>query len=230
MNVEGTNGDQVVHQFERPALGSVWAGWRLTDKIECTMATPHRRRLAGLVATTLLAACGTVEPSPTLQLSGPGRTLSETLPPSAPETPSPTPNLTLADAEGCPVTQPSTAPPEIGDRLFGSRNAYGNDDLWVGGLPHDGILGMSQEDVDSDEDLGTKLGWWRNVRGHVEISGRRRDAPAPPLVGRGSDGFGTIGFQSSGIHFPTQGCWEITGSVGESELTFVMFVFVQPNA
>jgi len=83
--------------------------------------------------------------------------------------------------------------------------------------------------VENDRDLGTKLGWWRNVPGQVEINGRRLDAPAPPLVGRGSDGYGTIGFQASGVHFPTQGCWEITGSIGESELTFVIFVFVARN-
>ena len=90
-------------------------------------------------------------------------------------------------------------------------------------------MGMSEESVDSDGALGTKLGWWRNVPGHVEISGRRLDAPAPPLSGEASPGLLSTGFQSSGVHFPTQGCWEITGSIGDSELTFVMFVFVQPT-
>jgi hypothetical protein len=38
------------------------------------------------------------------------------------------------------------------------------------------------------------------------------------------DGYGTHGFQSSGVYFPTEGCWEVTGTVGGSSLTFVTFV------
>jgi hypothetical protein len=43
------------------------------------------------------------------------------------------------------------------------------------------------------------------------------------------DGYGEIGFQSSGIIFPTPGCWEITAQVGVSRLTFVTLV-VPPDA
>ena len=32
------------------------------------------------------------------------------------------------------------------------------------------------------------------------------------------------GFQASGVHFPTEGCWEVTGRVAMTTLTFVMFV------
>lgn len=166
-----------------------------------------------------------------LPTATPGRSVPETPSPAATETPSPTPNLTLADADGCAVTQPTTTPPEIGDRLFGSGSAYGNDDLWVGGLGQDGIMGFDEGAVHGDGSIGTKLGWWRNVPGTVVISGRRLDAPAPPLSARASEeGYPTIGFQPSGVSFPTQGCWEVTGTVGESELTFVTFVFVRGEA
>lgn len=132
--------------------------------------------------------------------------------------------LTSAASVACPITQPTTTPAEIGDRLFGSTSAYGNDDLWVGGLGQDGILAVDNSVVHKDGSIGAKLGWWRNVPGNVVISGRRLDAPAPPLVGRGSDGYGITGFQASGVLFPTEGCWEVTGRVGESALTFVIFV------
>jgi hypothetical protein len=58
----------------------------------------------------------------------------------------------------------------------------------------------------------------------LKITGRRLDAPGPPLVASVPDGYGTAGFQASGVFFPTVGCWEITGSVGGSTLTFVTFV------
>jgi hypothetical protein len=32
------------------------------------------------------------------------------------------------------------------------------------------------------------------------------------------------GFQASGVQFPTEGCWEVTGTVGTTSLTFVTFV------
>jgi hypothetical protein len=31
-------------------------------------------------------------------------------------------------------------------------------------------------------------------------------------------------FQSSGLYFPTEGCWEVTAQAGESELVFVVRV------
>jgi hypothetical protein len=73
-----------------------------------------------------------------------------------------------------------------------------------------------------------KFPWWRgeNVRGSLEITGLRLDGAAPPAFGDVSDGYGDTGFQASAIFFPTEGCWEITGSVGDAELTFVQYVRV----
>lgn len=34
----------------------------------------------------------------------------------------------------------------------------------------------------------------------------------------------TPGFQVTGLIFPTPGCWEVTGIVGESKLSFVTLV------
>jgi hypothetical protein len=38
------------------------------------------------------------------------------------------------------------------------------------------------------------------------------------------DGYGSTGLQSSGVWFPTEGCWEVTGTVGDRTLSFVTFV------
>jgi hypothetical protein len=68
-----------------------------------------------------------------------------------------------------------------------------------------------------------KFGWWRGEAGALRIEGRRLDAPAP-LAARIPEGYGDAGFQASGILFPTQGCWEVTGRVGGASLTFVTLV------
>jgi hypothetical protein len=132
---------------------------------------------------------------------------------------------TIADAESCPVTTPGKAPAEIGDRLFGSAYAFGNSDLWVGGLGPDGVIPADSRFVESDGSIGWKLGWWRIASGTLTITGRRLDAPAPPLRASVPDGYGPQGFQASGVYFSTEGCWEVTGTVASSELTFVTFVF-----
>lgn len=122
------------------------------------------------------------------------------------------------------MTNPRKAPEDIGDALFGSSVAFGNDDLWVGGLGDDGVILADSRFVESDGSIGWKFGWWRIVSGTLTITGRRLDAPAPPLRASVPDGYGSHGFQASGVYFPTEGCWEVTGTVGGSELTFVTFV------
>lgn len=144
--------------------------------------------------------------------------------------PAPSP-FTLANAADCPVTVPTAAPPEIGDQLFGSGSAHGNGDLWVGGLWPDGIIAVhwSSSFVATDGSIGMKIGWWRNVPGELEITGRRLDGSAPPLHAGVPDGYGGTGFQASGVSFPTEGCWEVTGRVGSSRLTFVTLVIKEDD-
>jgi hypothetical protein len=139
-------------------------------------------------------------------------------------TPSSGRRLTVADAATCPVTKPGKAPAEIGDQLFGAAEAFGNSDLWVGGLGPDGVIPADSRFVESDGSIGWKFGWWRVVSGTLTITGRRLDASAPPLRASVPDGYGPQGFQASGVHFSTEGCWEVSGAVGSSHLTFVTFV------
>lgn len=62
------------------------------------------------------------------------------------------------------------------------------------------------------------------VEGQLTIEGRRLDAPAPTLQAGIPDGYGNIGFQAAGLIFPAEDCWEVTGKVGQVELTFVTLV------
>ena len=135
--------------------------------------------------------------------------------------------VTMAAARRCPVTIGHPVPRTVWwkDLLAGSDSAYGNGSLWVGGLWPNGVVIMTRDDVGPDGLLGTKFGWYRLTNGYLTITGRRLDAPAPPASGltfRG--GYGLTGFNASGVIFPTEGCWQVTGRVGRIALTFVTFV------
>jgi hypothetical protein len=77
--------------------------------------------------------------------------------------------------------------------------------------------------VDSDGALGIKVLWTRKVRGQLQVGGKRLDGHAPPARAYISD-LGDTGIQPSYLLFPTPGCWQITGQVGEGSLTFVVLV------
>jgi len=129
-------------------------------------------------------------------------------------------------AGDCPVTlpRPWVPPPGVSQRaLFGSDFAAGNGRLWVGGLWPSGVI-VARPKLDGS--VAMKFGWWRNVRGHLRITGRRLDAPAPPLR-TDFPNYGFTGFQASGVYFPTAGCWQVTGKAGTATLTFVTMVVKQ---
>jgi hypothetical protein len=134
--------------------------------------------------------------------------------------------VTMAQAKACPVTLPSPAgpagPPR--DAFFGWGASYGNGTLWVGGLWPHGIIAVGHGFVDDRGRVGMKFGWWTKVPGRLNITGRRLDRLAPPVRGVVPNGYGPRGFRPSGVTFPTEGCWEITGSVHRTELSFVTFV------
>jgi hypothetical protein len=130
----------------------------------------------------------------------------------------------------CPISQPNGNDPPSEAIVAGrGPGGYGNDALWTSltmwseqpGLvpaPNDAHL---QPDGSVN---GLKWAWYRYVPGTLTIEGRRLEAPAPPLEAWVPDGYGDQGFQVSGITFPSNGCWEVTGHVGENSLTFVVLV------
>ena len=168
----------------------------------------------GCVAIALfLGACQAAEPTPTVILG----------PTTSPG------SVTRAQAAACPTTRGEPAPTSVpSNQFFGAGSSYGNGTLWVGGLWPDGIISADPRFLDLDGRVGMKFGWWHTVAGKLQITGRRLDAPAPPAIGDVPDGYAITGFQASGVTFPTEGCWEITGTVGSSKLTFVTFVMKTP--
>ena len=133
--------------------------------------------------------------------------------------------VTMADARHCPVTIGHMMTTPWREGLFGWGSAAGNGRLWVGGLWPHGIIVMTPDFINPDGTMGMKFGWWRATSGYLTITGRRLDAPAPPATGDASPGaYGLTGFNASGVTFPTEGCWQVTGRVGTVTFTFVTFV------
>jgi hypothetical protein len=97
---------------------------------------------------------------------------------------------------------------------------HGNGRLWVG-LPDDGRRAAGAAPR-LPEGMALKFGWWRGVRGLLAIEGHRLDGSAPPLRSIVPAGYGDIGFQSTMLVFPSEGCWHVTGRVGDDELSFVI--------
>lgn len=123
----------------------------------------------------------------------------------------------------CRVTAPNgDRPPES----QGGDGGYGNDALWTNlWMWGEGEVLVPPSHVLPDGSFGPmKWAWYRYTSGKIEVTGRRLDAPAPPLQDVTPDGYGNRGFQVSGLIFPTEGCWEITGSIGNDQLRFVTLV------
>jgi len=118
----------------------------------------------------------------------------------------------------CPVTEPNGSLPP--GETVESPEYLGNGELWTILWP-DGKVRMETYNKEPDGAFSMKWGWVRAVTGPLTIEGHRLDTDAPPLRADIPDGYGDTGFQVSGLIFPTTGCWEVTGRVGDASLTFV---------
>jgi hypothetical protein len=126
---------------------------------------------------------------------------------------------------GCPVTLPRSGPSSIPkESFFGWESSYGDGRLAVGGLWPNGVIKAGPEFVEKDGSVGMKFGWWHGIPGKLDITGRRLDGSARYLRADIPDGYGETGFQATGLYFPTEGCWEVTGRVDTTHRTFITYV------
>jgi hypothetical protein len=124
---------------------------------------------------------------------------------------------------------PTVARPPAPDPALPSFN-YGNATIRVALVPANGRIvagrlpgGGTRATINDDGSIDAKFGWWRAGNGKIRITGRRVDAPAPPLRAHVPDGYGT-GFQATGLTFPTTGCWRVTGRYAGAAVTFTVLV------
>lgn len=133
----------------------------------------------------------------------------------------------LASTRECEVSLPNGSAPPGGEA---GEQFYGNGKIWAVLWPN-GIIAPTRDYVRPDGSIGMKIPWWANgTKGELRIFGRRLDRPGRPLRVLGinagwprKDQHGTR-FWASGLIFPTEGCWEVTGRVGTDELIFVTVV------
>jgi hypothetical protein len=117
----------------------------------------------------------------------------------------------------CPVTV-----------VNGSKGGvYGNDSLAVVLLAESKFIFAPKGPgfLDRDGALGIKVGWELREKGTLVVTGRRLDGEARPArayIPRSYDDY--AGGMSLFLVFPAPGCWEITGRVADSQLTFVVLV------
>ena len=139
------------------------------------------------------------------------------------------PSLLSAQAsrfDSCHVTTPNSIVAGSSERNEGS---YGNALLSVGpfGLWPNGTVVFKPGGAGFQTQhgaLGMKFGWTRGIRGKLNVTGRRIDGEAPPLRFETGTPNSDSGFLASYLIFPTPGCWEVTGQVGDREDSKITFV------
>ena len=123
----------------------------------------------------------------------------------------------------CPVTEPAWLTPPDDAAVSGSPEPghyFVNPDrsLWASAW----WTGQANEYLRAGDE-GIKIGWFRPAGATLEISGQRLDGPAPPLDAHAPCCYPTR-FQATGLVFPSEGCWQVTGRAAGSELSFVVMV------
>ena len=126
----------------------------------------------------------------------------------------------FADAIAQPADCPVTRGRDVGE--------VGNDALKTFPYP-DGKITFRPGGagfVDRDGSLGIKFAWFRHATGKLQVGGKRLDGEAAPARAYIYD-YPEPGFQPIYLVFPTPGCWEITGVVGDAvdaPVTFIVLV------
>jgi hypothetical protein len=133
------------------------------------------------------------------------------------------PPASSSGPSNCPVTlsNGSQPPGEVW------RYPYGNGTLWTE-VWRDGRMKLERRAADGR--LTTAFPWWKGEAGELTITGRRLDEDAKPMGVVIPKGYRAVGFQSSQLFFPSEGCWEITAKLGDDTLTIVTEVVqVEPR-
>jgi hypothetical protein len=133
----------------------------------------------------------------------------------------------------CPVTKPSdkplVPPYPYPATPYPGGSWFGTDRLWIVGPPI--VWKGLPHYTPNDPTFRQKMQWWRQGYDFrtepipkLKVTGRRLDAPAPPLITEVSNVAWSKPSMMVGMNFPALGCWEITGRYEDDELTFVVWV------
>jgi hypothetical protein len=211
--------DTTLPPDHRLRLVAVAPGVGMYTAIRAALRDAHPVRWHGLHA--WLERAGPREWRTTLRFHGPGRWLLvvPNFGPVGYALPPPFVRGVAVRPGACRVTLSNGRRPSGEPRnAFGHGNGALFTSLWPAGT----VL-ASADDVRPDGSVAMKFPWWRgaNARGGLHVTGRRLDGAAPPLRAEIPSGYGPTGFQATGLVFPTEGCWQVTGQAGAATLTFV---------
>ena len=124
----------------------------------------------------------------------------------------------------CAVTLPNGLTPP-GDEPAASHHGDG---LLYTVLAPDGRIVADDRSIEADGSIGWKYPVWRargvGEAGDLEISGHELTT-GTAIRSVIPDGYGQR-FQAGGVHFPGEGCYELTLRSGEASLTFTTLVDV----
>jgi hypothetical protein len=123
----------------------------------------------------------------------------------------------ILGSDSCPITRPNgSIPPSVSGSGW-----HGNGSVWIEFPSPLNVVVLQRA---GDGSLETKFPWWRSASGILHVTGMRLDGPSPPLTADVPSGYGDTGIQPTRLRFPTEGCWQVTGQVGETSLTVVTLV------
>jgi hypothetical protein len=145
----------------------------------------------------------------------------------APSSSQPSAGLAAPDTSPRPACAPTLPNGDVppGESPAEAANYLGNGRLYTALWP-DGVILADPSLVEPDGRIAMKFPWWRapgvGAAGDLVISGQELSTGAP-IEAVIPDGYGQR-FQASGIYFPTEGCYRVTGRSADAELSLVTFV------
>ena len=130
----------------------------------------------------------------------------------------------VAWSEGCPITKPADWPTHGVPMPIGNSHAWYGSSLLAAAIPKNGIW----TGTGASRDFGNKFWWWR--RGYsareeskpdLKIIAVRLDGPHETFeISKATSGMGVDGDWDAmlvGMHFPSEGCWELRGRYNQTE-------------
>lgn len=127
----------------------------------------------------------------------------------------------------CPVTIPNGDVPPFGNLgFFPGPVFHGENGIWAS-FGADGTVAWMPAMGPGGGSYGVKFLWFHDQRakGHLQVTGTYLGGSAPPLVANVPGGYGSTGYQASGLEFSRLGCWRITASAGGSSMTFTIWLY-----
>jgi hypothetical protein len=176
-----------------------------------TAAFPQSLKLLAAIAGLAIGACTTL-PTPSTS------TQDERCLTTTPADPSLVPAEVAAFFQGTMKLQPGVSPAPM-------RGLVGNSFMWV----VIGEGGVVVADPGPDGRLGAKFPTYRLIDGRLIVGAVRLDGPTGNVAISVPAGYGTKGFQATGVDFPSGGCWSVTESVAGHDLAFVVRVVQQAS-